>query len=242
MLANVSHELRTPLTAIIGFAEMMRERVFGRLGSERYEGYVADIHGSASHLLEMINYILDLSRAQSGFLDVDLSEVDIGESIDFAVRMVRNRAERTGLSLVCEVDAAPDRFVTDERKLRQILLNVLTNAVKFTPKGGTVTVAVSRPADGLRIQVRDSGIGIAPEDLAKVMMPFGQVANPFTRAHEGSGLGLPLTKVMAESLGGRVDLQSMPGRGTTVTVFLPERSFADAQAGGGQAPPTGVAA
>jgi signal transduction histidine kinase len=241
-LANISHELRTPLTAIIGFTEMMRLQVLGPLGNEDYEGYVKDIHGSASHLLKMINDILDLSKAQAGFLDVRLSEVDVGQNVEFVFGMVRGRAQRSGVSLVYEADGAPKHFITDERKLRQIMLNLVSNAVKFTPRGGTVTVAVSRRSGGMRIEVRDTGIGIAADDLAKVMIPFGQVANPWTRTHDGSGLGLPLTKIITESLNGQIQLQSVVGHGTTVIIYLAEQPLSEDCSGPDRAKATAVSA
>lgn len=233
-LANASHELRTPLTAIIGFSDVMRDQVWGPLGSDRYKGYARDIHDSATHLLAMIDDILDLSKGQSGFLEVTLAELNVGDCVGFTLRMLKTRADRGGVSLVSEVAGAPKRFVSDERKLIQILINLVSNAVKFTPRGGTVMVSVARHEDAVRIDVKDTGIGIAAEDLVKVMMPFGQVANTLAQPNEGFGLGLPLTKIMAESLGGRLELQSRPSRGTTATVILPERHIAESQSGRGQ--------
>ncbi len=220
-LANMSHELRTPLNAIIGFSEVMRAGAFGPIG-ERYTGYVEDIHSSGEHLLEIINEILDFSKAESGAIEVVLEEVDLGEVIESATRMLVQRARGKGLDLAVDIDPAVGSIVTDDRMLRRILLNLLTNAIKFTPAGGRVAVeAAHLPTRELRLVVRDTGIGIAPAHIPVVMKPFGQVESAYTRKHEGTGLGLPLTRMLVERLGGRFALESAVGKGTSVIIVLP---------------------
>jgi signal transduction histidine kinase len=221
-LANMSHELRTPLNAIHGFAEMMREEVFGPLANERYKSYAGDISSSSEHLIKVITDILDLSKAESGMITAENAPVRVREVVDLAVRLSKQRAAEREiairLELALELDAS--RIETDRGKLTQILLNLLSNSVKFTEPGGVITVAGRVEQDFVEIAVRDTGIGIAEEDLAKVMTPFGQVASVY-QTHEGFGLGLPLTNRLMEALGGSFTLSSVLGEGTTATVRLP---------------------
>jgi signal transduction histidine kinase len=224
LLANMSHELRTPLNAILGFAAMIRASVLGPLGNERYRGYVDDIYASAEHLLKLINDLLDLSRAEAGKVETHIAETDIVRVCDFALRLVRQRAEQAGLALAIDLEPGLKRFATDEARLAQILLNLLSNAIKFTPRGGSVTLRVASVADGVAFRVVDTGVGIAKDDIPIALAPFGKVANPMAGRDEGSGLGLPLSKRLAENLGGRLEIESAPGRGTTVSVVLPHRS------------------
>ncbi len=220
-LANMSHELRTPLNAIIGFSEVMRAGAFGPIGG-RYASYVEDIHSSGEHLLEIINEILDFSKAECGAIEVTLEEIEPAEVVVSATRMLTQRARGKRIDLAVDIDPAVGTIVTDDRMLRQILLNLLTNAIKFTPEGGRVTIeAAQLPAAELSLVVRDTGIGIAPGDIPLVMKPFGQVESAYTRKHEGTGLGLPLTRMLVERLGGRFELDSAVGKGTSVTVVLP---------------------
>ena len=221
-LANMSHELRTPLNAIHGFAEMMREEVFGPLANERYRSYVGDISSSSDHLIKVISDILDLSKAESGMITPENKPVRISQVVNLAVRLTeRGAAERNVAirrQLASDLDVIP--ISTDQGKLTQILLNLLSNSVKFTEARGVITVAGRLDPDFVEIVVRDTGIGIAEKDLAKVMSPFGQVANVY-QTHEGFGLGLPLTKRLAEALGGSFTLSSVLGEGTIATVRLP---------------------
>jgi len=220
-LANMSHELRTPLNAIIGFSEVMREGAFGPIGG-RYASYVEDIHSSGGHLLEIINEILDFSKAESGAIEVLLEEIDLAELVTSATRMIAQRARTKRLDLAVDMDPAVGSIVSDDRMLRRILLNLLTNAIKFTPEGGRVSVeAAQLPGRALRLAVHDTGIGIAAEDIPIVMKPFGQVESAYTRKHEGTGLGLPLTRMLVERLDGRFELQSVVGQGTSVVIVLP---------------------
>lgn len=227
-LAQMSHELRTPLNAILGFAGMMQAQVLGPIGNERYYSYVDDIHASAEHLLKMINDLLDLSRAETGKVGTTIAETDIRRVCDFALRLVRQRAEQAGLALTAEVEPELTRFATDEARLAQILLNLLSNAIKFTPRGGSVALRVASAGDDVVFRVVDTGIGIAASDIPTALTPFGQVASPVTGGPEGSGLGLPLSQRLAENLGGRLDIESVPGRGTTVSVVLPRTPPASA--------------
>jgi len=224
-LANMSHELRTPLNAIIGFAQAMRDGLFGPLENPRYQSYIDDIHGSGLHLLALINDILDVSKIEAGKVALDEEEVDPLAIARAVERMTRERAQDNGVRLSVDEAAWPRaRVMADSRRLKQVLLNLVFNAIKFTEAGGSVTVAAARLADGgLAITVTDTGIGIAPEDLMTVLSPFGQVDTRLSRRYEGAGLGLPLSKSLMELHGGRLDLDSTPRVGTTATIVLPAR-------------------
>ena len=221
-LANMSHELRTPLNAIIGFSEVMREEMFGALGSERYQVYAEDIYQSGNFLLQIIDDILDTSKAEVGTLSLHETDFDLAGMIDQCLRLFRDQAASAGIRLLFV--KMPVRAVLhgDERLLRQALMNVLSNALKFTQKGGAVTLSV-RWSDhgGVEIEVSDTGTGIAPEDIEQVTQPFVQLENPYTREHSGTGLGLALAKRTLELHGGRLRIHSKPGVGTTVALELP---------------------
>jgi len=221
-LANMSHELRTPLNAIHGFAEMMRDEVFGPLDNERYKSYAGDISTSSEHLIKVISDILDLSKAESGMITPENTSVRVTEVVDLAVRLSERRAAERGVEIRLELTpglgATP--IETDRGKLTQILLNLLSNSVKFTEPGGVITVAGRINQDWVELRVRDTGIGIAEKDITKVMTPFGQVASVY-QTRDGFGLGLPLTNRLAQALGGSFALQSVVGQGTTATVRLP---------------------
>ena len=224
-LANISHELRTPLNAIIGFSELIIAETMGPI-AKPYREYLQDVLNSGRHLLELINDILDLAKAEAGQLDLNEEALDLKSVIDGVVRLMRERAMRNGLRLIAEVtpDLAP--FRADPRKLRQILLNLISNAVKFTPAGGSVQVEAERAPDGdLLLRVIDTGIGIAPEDIAVALKPFGQVDGTLSRKYEGTGLGLPLTRAMVELHNGQILIESELDRGTTVTIRLPAERF-----------------
>jgi len=224
-LANVSHELRTPLNAIIGFAEVMHMELLGPMGNPQYRGYVGDIHDSARHLLGLINDILDVAKIEAGRAELTETTVPVRALFDAVARLIRERSVRAEVRL--DVDMQPDLppLFADERKLKQILINLLSNSVKFTPAGGAIRMnAALDPADGdLVITIADTGIGIAPEDITRVMEPFGQVDNPINRKFRGTGLGLPLTKGLVELHGGSFAIESTPGVGTTVTLRFPAR-------------------
>ncbi len=219
-LANMSHELRTPLNAIIGFSEVLAEEMFGDLNEKQAE-YAHDIHGSGKHLLSLINDILDLAKVEAGRMELNLSDYNLPVAIDNAMTLVRERALTHGLSLKSAIDPAVGDLRGDERKVKQILLNLLSNAVKFTPAGGTVTV-LARYVEGFaQIAVRDTGVGIAPEDQTAVFEEFKQVGTDVTKKGEGTGLGLALTQRFVELHGGRLWLESKLGEGSTFTFTLP---------------------
>jgi PAS domain S-box-containing protein len=220
-LANISHELRTPLNAIIGFSELMKHEIFGPLEPVSYRSYVDDIHESGMHLLELINDILDMSKAEAGMTDLVDSVVDVASIIRSSLRMMSRRAGANGVDLVERLPDDLPYLRADERRLRQIVLNLVSNAVKFTEEGGSVTVSAERHPDGFRLEVSDTGIGMTPEDLERVMQPFVQADSRLSRKYEGTGLGLPLTKALVVAHGGTMTLKSAPDLGTTVEVLFP---------------------
>ena len=225
-LANMSHELRTPLNAINGFSEIMVGEMFGPLGDRRYKEYSQDILSSGQHLLALINDILDMSKIEAGKMSLKFEPISLEEVCEDALRLVRNRAEATGLSLVLNFPHLPE-IEADYRALKQVLLNLLSNAIKFTPRGGTVTVHAEPRRDALgeciRVSVQDTGIGIAEDDLARLAQPFEQIETQHAKTQQGTGLGLALTKSLVEMHGGELDLKSAPGEGTTVSFTLPIR-------------------
>lgn len=221
-LAHMSHELRTPLNAIMGFSELMKSEVFGPVGSDRYREYCADIYHSGAHLLSLINDILDLSKIDAGKAELEETSVDVAASIENVMRLVRIRAEEGKVRLETDVTSGLPAMRLDARKFKQILMNLISNAVKFTPEGGRVRVGARLGADGgLLIEVADTGIGISEEDLPRVVTRFGQVTGEHARKHAGSGLGLPLAIELTKLHGGRCDIASQVGVGTVVTVRLP---------------------
>lgn len=226
-LADMSHELRTPLNAIIGFAEIMKEGLFGQISPPAYREYARDIHASGMHLLGVINDVLELARAEAGKTPLTLEEVDLESVLEEPLRMLRSRAEEAGLTLRAEFARGLAPLRTDARRLRQIVINLLANAVKFTPKGSIVlSVREIDRGNAVEIAVSDTGIGIAPSDIPLCLAPFGQVESSVSRKHEGSGLGLPLSAKLAERLGGRLELESEVGVGTTARVILPRQDRA----------------
>jgi signal transduction histidine kinase len=220
-LATMSHELRTPLNAIIGFSEIMAAQGLGPVGNEQYLGYIKDINASGVHLLAIINDLLDLSKAEAGKLEMREDVADLRQLIGAALKMVQARAESSGVVLVSEIPAELPYLLCDERKLKQVLLNLLSNGIKFTPSGGKVAIGVTRRDGELVIAISDSGIGIASADIAKAFEPFGQVDNRLSRKYDGTGLGLPLAAAMINQHGGRLTLTSEVGSGTTVTIAIP---------------------
>ncbi|HTM61637.1 MAG TPA: GAF domain-containing protein [Burkholderiales bacterium] len=221
-LANMSHELRTPLNAIIGFSEVLIDKMFGEV-NEKQADYLKDIHESGKHLLSLINDILDLSKIEAGRMDLDLSTFHLPTALSNAMTLIRERAQRHSIALGLDVDPRLGEFEADERKVKQILLNLLSNAVKFTPDGGRVDVSAKMDTTKVAISVKDTGIGIAPEDQSAVFEEFKQVGRDYTRKAEGTGLGLALTKRFVELHGGEISLASAPGKGSTFTITLPIR-------------------
>jgi signal transduction histidine kinase len=222
-LANMSHELRTPLNAIIGFSEVLQEKLFGDV-NEKQEDYLRDIYTSGKHLLGLINDILDLSKVEAGRMELDLAAFDVASALSNAMTLVRERAQRHNVALRMDCAPALGQVTADERKVKQILVNLLTNAVKFTPDGGRVDVIARRGSDAIEIAVRDTGIGIAPEDHEAVFEEFRQVGRHYTNKQEGTGLGLTLTRRFVELHGGRIWVESELGKGATFTFTIPVKS------------------
>jgi signal transduction histidine kinase len=220
-LANMSHELRTPLNAIIGFSEVLNERMFGDL-NEKQDEYLKDIHASGTHLLSLINDILDLSKIEAGRMELELTDFHLPSAIDSALTLVRERATRRGITLAPAVDGGVGPLRADERKVRQVLLNLLSNAIKFTPEGGRIEVRAARENGAVEVSVSDTGIGIAPEDREAVFEEFRQVGSSAAR-QQGTGLGLTLCRKFIELHGGKIWVTSALGAGSTFTFRLPIR-------------------
>ena len=220
-LANMSHELRTPLNAIIGFSEVLNERMFGEL-NEKQDEYLKDIHASGTHLLSLINDILDLSKIEAGRMELELTDFSLSSAIESSLTLVRERAERRGITLALSVDARVGEMRADERKVRQVLLNLLSNAIKFTPEGGRIEVRASPENGAVDVSVSDTGIGIAPEDQEAVFEEFRQVGSSAAR-QQGTGLGLTLCRKFVELHGGKIWVSSALGAGSTFTFRLPIR-------------------
>jgi signal transduction histidine kinase len=234
-LANMSHELRTPLNAVIGFADLMRAEIFGKLGDDRYRGYAADIQSAAGHLLAIINDILDLAKIDAGSMELHEAEIDLAAVCNAALTIIGPRALKAGIAL--DASAVPPRAViwADERLIKQAVINLLSNAVKFSPSGGAVSLAVTLngAADGERpveISIADHGIGMREEDIPRVLKPFVQIDGALQRRYDGTGLGLPLTNSIVEIHGGALAIDSAPGIGTTVTIRLPAARRRDTSA------------
>ena len=226
-LANMSHELRTPLNAILGFSEVMTHQMFGLLGSPRYLEYARLIHESGGHLLELINGILDMSKIEAGKFELSEEMFQFEEVAGPALRFVRLQADRKGVVLKTVI--APDckTMFADKRAVKQMLVNLLTNGVKFTPRGGEVRLSAARDGDGIEIAVRDTGIGIAAEDLKRLGRPFEQVDGTHVKAQEGTGLGLALVKALTALHGGSAVIESKLGEGTTVRLRLPHAAVSE---------------
>ena len=225
-LANVSHELRTPLNAIIGFSEIMNGELMGPLGSPVYREYASDIHESGRHLLAIINDILDLSRVEAGQTALNESMIEIQKLVAACLILVRGKAHAGGLTISVEAPTAVPEIAGDERLLKQTLLNLLSNAIKFTPKGGAIRIATKTTPAGIEIAVMDSGIGMSASEVEKVAKPFVQLENWLVRKYEGTGLGLSIAKAFCELHGGRLEIVSAPGKGTTATIHLPASRIA----------------
>lgn len=221
-LANMSHELRTPLNAILGFSDIIGQQMFGPDAVDRYSDYARDIHKSGDHLLEIIDDILDLSKIEAGRAQLADDEVALSKLAGMMVTLLGARFAEAGIEFRVELPDIDPVIRVDERKFSQIFINLLSNALKFTPRGGSVTLAAAARDDGdFALSVCDTGIGIAASDLATVLAPFGQVESAFSRKHHGTGLGLPLAKSIAELHGGTLRLESTPHVGTTATIVLP---------------------
>lgn len=223
-LANMSHELRTPLNAVIGFSEVLRDEMFGQVNAKQAE-YLEDIHCSGKHLLALINDILDLSKIEAGKMDLELSPLDLEDALGTAITLLRDRATRNCVVLELQCTAGIGTWIADARKFKQIMVNLLANAVKFTPSGGRVNVRAERLAGEVRIAVSDTGIGIRPEDHELVFEAFRQASGDHLKKSEGTGLGLALTRRFVELHGGQLTLKSEPGHGSTFEFNLPRREM-----------------
>jgi len=220
-LANMSHELRTPLNAIIGFSSIMHQGMFGKL-NDKYAEYAGMVCDSGTHLLAIINDILDLAKAESNKLELREEDVDIARVVALSSTIVREMAEKAGVNYEVTMAEVMPHVRADSARLRQILINLLGNAVKFTPSGGNVSLSAEvTPQGELQFRIADTGIGIPADKLEVAMSPFGQVDSRLARKYEGTGLGLPLTKKLVEMHGGTFELTSEPDRGTVATVRLP---------------------
>jgi len=229
-LAAMSHELRTPLNAVIGFSEVLKTEAFGPLGNPRYLEYAGDILSSGTHLLSLVNDVLQFSQMSLGKLTIDEDEFTDVAVIDEALRIVFPQACGANVTISSDPAGKAVTIRGDHRRTRQVLINLLTNAIKYTPAGGEVSIRAERTARGLTITVSDTGVGIAAADAAKVLEPFGRVETSFAREHDGVGLGLPLAKQFMELHGGLLTLASAPGHGTKVTVTFPPERISEVRA------------
>jgi two-component system, cell cycle sensor histidine kinase PleC len=220
-LANMSHELRTPLNAILGFSEVISTEAFGPNAHERYRDYAADILTSGTHLLSLINDLLDVAKIEAGKLELDFQWLDSESLTESCVRVSQERAQAKGVALSAAFDARVTKLFVDERAFKQIALNLISNAIKFTPEGGGILVQLKPAVGGVELAVKDTGCGIPAAQLERVFEPFEQVDNRYARANGGTGLGLTLVRALAELHGGKCSIESQEGRGTIVRVILP---------------------
>lgn len=221
-LANMSHELRTPLNAIIGFSDVQRREIFGPMGNPRYREYAADIHASGTHLLDVITTILDISKAEAGKLEIMPLQMDPRPPIQVALTLIRSAADLKGVRVTSQIADGIEMIRADPQALKQILLNLMSNAVKFTSPGGEVKLTLDQAPDGAaRFTVEDNGIGIPADDIPRLMKRFEQATHGYTRRSGGTGLGLPLVDSLVRLHGGRMEIASEPGVGTRVGFWLP---------------------
>ncbi|HYE51735.1 MAG TPA: ATP-binding protein [Azospirillaceae bacterium] len=222
-LANISHELRTPLNAIIGFSEILRDELLGSLGNPQYRDYAIDIHEGGLHLLRLVNDLLDIARLDAGRLELREAWLDVSGLVDRCLRLVNQKANEAGVVIEMEVTGAGQRLLADEVRLKQVLVNLLSNAIRFSERGDRVAVVVGLDGDGnFSLSVGDTGVGMTPEAIRLALQPFGQVETGHARRQPGAGLGLPLAKGYVEAHGGQLTIQSTPGVGTVVTITLPK--------------------
>jgi len=227
-LAMMSHELRTPLNAILGFAEIFMKEMFGPHSDERYRLYATDIHDGGLHLLQVINNILDLSKVEAGRFDLDVQECNLADLAESVARLMQAKVDESGLKLKIKAPEDLPLLPGDQRVIRQMILNLVGNAIRFTDPGGVITVNIACEASGDQtLTVSDTGIGIAEEDIPRVLEPFGQADAGLARRQDGTGLGLPLVQSFIALHGGTLDLQSEPGVGTVVTLHFPAGGAGD---------------
>ncbi len=225
-LANMSHELRTPLNAIIGFSELMQERLFGDLGAPQYERYATDIHDSGMHLLSVIGDILEFSNMEGDRFELEDEAVDLCALVSRRVNIIRPRVALAGVKIEVEIDDSLPVLTGDERALRQIIFNLLSNSLKATPRDGRIGVVIRQIGEGLMIRISDSGTGIPHDKLTEVLQPFAQVDRISSRKYGGPGLGLSIAKALVEKHDGSLSIDSELGVGTTVTIIFPARRLA----------------
>jgi PAS domain S-box-containing protein len=221
-LATVSHELRTPLNAILGFSEVLKDERVAPAGSARHRDYLASIHDSGAHLLGLINDILDISKLDNGRLELNLEPVELDPLIAECAELIACQAEKSGLRVRTRLDAGPCLVGADRKRLRQILLNLLSNAMKFSRDGGEVCISTARRDGGVALAVSDTGIGMEADAIPKALERFGQIDDSLSRKYEGAGLGLPITRQLAELHGWTLAIESQVGAGTTVTILFPD--------------------
>jgi two-component system, cell cycle sensor histidine kinase DivJ len=220
-LANMSHELRTPLNAIIGFSEILNRELFGKLGEERYRDYAHLIHESGEHLLNVVNDILDMSKIEAGKFTIVKEPFDVAPLVKSCCDILRHTAEQRWVALIMDVAPGLPELPADKRACKQMLLNVISNAIKFTGAGGWVRVTARQRGDAVEFSVADNGIGIAEQDLSKLGTPFVQANPSYDRNYEGAGLGLSVVKGLTRLHGGHFELTSALGKGTIATIVLP---------------------
>ncbi|MEG6510115.1 PAS domain-containing sensor histidine kinase [Methyloligella sp. 2.7D] len=229
-LANMSHELRTPLNAVIGFSEILNRELFGRLGEDRYRDYARLIHESGQHLLQVLNDILDMSKIEAGKFNIVREPFDVASLLKSCGELMRTQADQREINLAVELPEDMPELLADKRACKQMLLNVISNAIKFTEAGGTVQVRAEACPDAIDLIVSDDGIGIAEEDVVNLGNPFVQADNSYNRRHDGAGLGLSVVKGLVRLHGGRLGIESALGQGTTVTISLPKDKDASPEA------------
>jgi cell cycle sensor histidine kinase DivJ len=220
-LANMSHELRTPLNAVIGFSEILNRELFGAIGEARYREYARLIHESGEHLLNVVNDILDMSKIEAGKFNIVKEPFDVAPLLKSCCDLMRHTAEQRSLSLIMDVASGIPELPADKRACKQMLINLISNAIKFTDPGGWVRVSARRAGETVEFSVADNGIGIAEADLPRLGNPFVQANNSYDRSYEGAGLGLSVVKGLARLHGGRLELKSSLGEGTSATIVLP---------------------
>ena len=226
-LANMSHKLRAPLNAIMGFSEIIKNETFGHIAMPQYVEYARDIHGNGSHLLDIINDIVDLSKVEAGKFNLSEENVTIEEVVFAVCNIIKGKADEKNLHIAPRLSGVMPRLFVDKRALKQMMLNLLSNAVKFTPTDGDVCISAQVESNGgVAIVISDNGIGIAEDDMQKVLTPFGQIDSALASEHDGTGLGVPLVKAMIELHGGTLTFDSAPDKGSVVTLrFPPDRSI-----------------
>jgi signal transduction histidine kinase len=232
LIAHISHGLRTPLNAIIGFSEIMEREMFGKIGIPRYIEYVKDIRASAQHLLRLIEDVVDLSKAEAGALDLEKDEIDVAAAVRSVCLKQREKASQNGVQIVYEMPAELPRLAGDRRRVRQILQNLVSNAVRFTSRGGRVVVSAWLDQQGrIVFSIADTGSGIEPAEIPSIFDPFAGLGRLQDIGGGGTGLGLPLCKGLMELHGGTIELASQPGKGTTVTATFPAARTIKAKSG-----------